>query len=112
MPEPLPPPPPTDPSRILSPTTVANTAMEKRRADTQVTNPQREGDPGRGGWTPNQTQVLLATVGVAVLGGMAPVVANGVPGVVGISLSVLLGSIAAGLATFFGIRSAGPRKLE
>lgn len=96
----------------IEPLTVANVETDKRVANVQVANPQRAGEPGQGGWTPTTVQILFATIGVAILGGLAPVLLTAIPGVAGVVTSVIVGGVATGLAGFFGIKSAGPRKLE
>ena len=101
----------TDQNRI-TPTTVANQETDRRTAPIAVTHPKRDGDPGQGGWTPSGGQLFAATMAVSVLGALAPVLITTIPGIVGLIASVVIGGVATGLAAFFGIKSAGPRKLE
>lgn len=88
-------------------TTVANAEEDKRLASIA---------PGAGGWVPGQNTPLLASIGLGILGSMAPA-ALAIPALVigtfalpvGPILAAILGGVAIGLAAHYGIKSAGPR---
>lgn len=99
------------PENRVEPLTVANAETDKRTANVQVTYPRRDGDPGQGGWTPPGWAPLVASMAIGVLGSVGAVIALPT-----LTVPILMGAamtgLALGLSAFFGIKSAGPRKLE
>ncbi len=91
------------PARIQQ-TTVANAEENARLA------PIRQ--PGEGGWTPASFVPLLAAMAVGVLTTVGALISTGValtlPGLAGAAIT----GLGVGLGTFFGVKSAGPRKPE
>jgi hypothetical protein len=70
--------------------------------------PQTGNGPGAGGWVPNKKTPIWAALVVGISTAVTPVLMMPEPKWNVIAASVILGASTA-LATYFGMRSAGPR---
>lgn len=67
--------------------------------------------PGEGGWVPPAWAPLVAAIGASILTAVGTAVGEGGFSIPALARAILNGA-GTGLATFLGMRSAGPRKVE
>lgn len=70
-----------------------------------------EGEPGAGGWVPKRWTPIIAAAGAGMISAIGAVLTGGATLTIQVILGAAFVGAGGGIATFLGIRSAGPRKL-